>query len=124
MRANYFSSLAEITQKHLNPDFISITETWFSDATNLENFVKPGYKFFTCNRITAMGGGVTCYAKSTLSPVTSMMSEENEALTVRIKCKNKYFHISTFYRAPKKRKSDYWQTLDEIKNKLKDRHVI
>ena len=94
--------LFEAYVKDIDPDFITVTETWAYPALCDGVFSVVNYNLFRKDRIGRRGGGVLIYVRSTLSviPCFSLNDSDQEALFCEIHFGKMSVIIGVVYRPP------------------------
>ncbi len=104
------------------PDAIAITESWANSSHLMAEFAIAGYESYQKNRTHKKGGGVICYAKSTLSAVK--IEKEDAQNYDSITNGNKKVTIATVYRPPKQQPADDAALYEEIHTTIRNKNAV
>ena len=130
LNANFGSIDMYLSQLDSNPDIITISETWFSEHTNISTFNIRGYNMDCVSREDCKGGGVAIYIKQDLrykklESKCLSIADCFECINVKILLKgSKNIIIACIYRKPDSKIDEFTIKLEELYGNLRNNKIV
>jgi exonuclease III len=124
-----FSALKQQILNQLQPDIITLTETWADNNTNFADYSLDGYNTpIAQNRPSGKGGGVLVYLKSHIidfkhNKNLCFVDESNNCLSLEFSFNKKKFVVTAVYRSPSPNNCNFQEKFEKITNQINQRGI-